>query len=44
MTEEVERKIEEWVASHLANSPVWGEEKWEAIGEILGVEFDRRAA
>jgi hypothetical protein len=32
-------EIDEWVAVHLADSPEWGEEKWAAIGEVLGIQF-----
>ena len=32
-------EIDEWVAVHLADSPEWGEEKWVAIGQVLGIQF-----
>ncbi|MDH6462097.1 hypothetical protein M2302_002272 [Micromonospora sp. A200] len=40
----VDAEIETWVAAHLAASPEWDEERWAALGELLGVEFTARSA
>lgn len=36
---ELDAEIDEWVAVHLANSPEWDEERWAALGDLLGVDF-----
>lgn len=41
---DLDAEIEKWVAAHLATSPVWDEERWAALGELLGVEFNARSA
>lgn len=35
---ELQQAIDRWVQEHLASSPVWTEEKWEEIKEVLGIE------
>lgn len=37
--DDLESSMDEWVNAHLASSPAWGTEKWEALGKILDVEF-----
>ena len=39
LSPELEQAIDEWVTTELENSPQWGIERWEEIGEILGVKL-----
>jgi hypothetical protein len=41
---DLDAEIEKWVAVHLANSPVWDEERWAGLGDLLGVDFIARSA
>ncbi|MEU8327350.1 hypothetical protein [Micromonospora sp. NPDC048839] len=41
---QVDAEIDAWVAAHLATSPEWDEERWAALGELLGVEFRPKSA
>jgi len=41
---DLDAEIEKWVVIHLANSPVWDEERWAGLGDLLGVDFTARSA